>query len=67
LFIKYDVNDDDLYEIVLTSEDGKTMEKQVLKENEIHLNCNSCISGNYLLTLYINGNVACTKVINIKK
>ncbi len=56
-------------EIRLTASDGKVMNSyQVTGEKgEIRINCNTCISGNYILSLYVNGELRCSKAVSIKK
>jgi len=41
--------------------------KLIDTKGEIQINCNTCITGNYILTLYVNGEKQCSKELNIKK
>ena len=56
-------------EITLTAGDRKSVNTFLLNERkgEIVINCNTCVTGNYILTLYVDGTVECSKSINIKK
>ena len=56
-------------EITLTAHDGKSVNTFLLNERkgEVVINCNTCVTGNYILTLYVDGTVKCSKNINIKK
>jgi hypothetical protein len=70
MFVKYDLDDQEgIAEIRLTASDGKIMNTYNLSntKGEIQVNCNSCITGNYILTLYINGEKQCSKELNINK
>ncbi len=56
-------------EIKLISSDGKDVESYKLTDSagEIKINCKSCITGSYLLTLYMNGDILCSRQIHINK
>jgi parallel beta-helix repeat protein len=70
MIIKYDLMDEEgEAEISLTAHDGKSVNTYLLNERkgEVVINCNTCVTGNYILTLYVDGSVECSKNINIKK
>ena len=56
-------------EIKFTSSDGKDVESFKLTDltGEVKINCNKCITGNYILTLYVNGEFLCSHEIHINK
>ena len=70
MLIKYDLsNEDGTAEIKLTSSDGKLINSYKLQDTkgEIQINCNTCITGNYVFTLNVNDEKQCSKELSIKK
>jgi hypothetical protein len=67
--VQYHIDDNTNAKLHLTTNDGKVIDIFRLAENtnEIQINCNTCTAGKYLLTLYINGEPACSKSLIITK
>jgi hypothetical protein len=68
--VKYNLtNEEGTAEISFTSADGKQINRYLLNERkgEIQVNCNECTTGQYILSLLIEGRTGCSKIISIKK
>lgn len=67
--IQYRIDNNTSAELHMITNDGKVVNIYPLPENssEILINCNTCKTGKYLLTLYINGIPECSKSIMITK
>ena len=68
--VKYSLDKEfETAEIKFTSSDGKNVESYKLTElaSEIKINCKSCITGSYLITLYTNGEILCSCAVHINK
>ena len=70
MIVKYDLLDEEgTAEVSFSSLDGKLISRHLLNETkgEVQLKCNECTTGQYIISLYIDGNVQCSKNVQIKK